>query len=192
MSERKVRCDAIIEGLPEEQRGQVDGWLLDKGLTYQQVATACMTRFGVKVSRSSVARYYERRMKERVRAQKLKQQRELLPLVEIKEFGDGHEVLVERLTEMAWDYMDRQWDEERWSVRRLVRLVRLVLALKREGIDQERLQVERDTFELKLAKRVIRHHQKLKREERREERNRPDENGWRRTWSKLYRIEGFD
>jgi hypothetical protein len=181
-----------LEGLPREQRGQVDGWLFDKGLAYREVAAACFSVLGVRISKSSVARYYERRMRGRVRAQKLKQQRELPPSVEIKEFGDGHEVLVERLTEMAWDYMDRQWDEERWSVRRLVRLVKLVLAAKREAIDRERLQVERDTFELKLAKRVIRHHQKLKREERREERNRPDENGWRRTWSKLYRIEGFD
>lgn len=47
----------------------VDKWLFDKGMTYQAVAEGCGTMFGVKVSKSSVGRYYERELAGRVRKQ---------------------------------------------------------------------------------------------------------------------------
>jgi hypothetical protein len=59
---RKIRKDSILHGLPLAQRAMVDKWLFDKGMTYQAVAEGCGRMFGVKVSKSSVGRYYECQM----------------------------------------------------------------------------------------------------------------------------------
>ena len=58
-NERKLRTDSILGGLPAGQRAMVDKWLFDKGMTYSQVAEACGKMFGVKVSKSSVGRYFQ-------------------------------------------------------------------------------------------------------------------------------------
>src|SRR5580704_17507929 len=67
---RKPRSDSKLHGLAREQRAMVDKWLFDKGLTYQQVSEACLQMFGLKVSRSSVGRYHERMLQEKVRGKR--------------------------------------------------------------------------------------------------------------------------
>src|SRR6267154_1652781 len=57
---RKMRCDCKLQGLPEGQRVKVDAWLFDEGRTYEEVVEGCLREFGLKVSKSSVGRYYER------------------------------------------------------------------------------------------------------------------------------------
>jgi len=56
---RKIRKDSILGGLRAEQRAKVNKWLFDKGMTYQEVAEACGRVLGLKVSRSSVGRYFQ-------------------------------------------------------------------------------------------------------------------------------------
>src|SRR5580693_2145588 len=67
---RKARKDSKLHGLAKEQRAMVDKWLFDKGLTYQEVSEACLQMFGLKVSRSSVGRYHERKLRGKVRRKK--------------------------------------------------------------------------------------------------------------------------
>src|SRR6266436_4751924 len=57
---RKMRCDSKLHGLPVEQRVKVGIWLFEESFTYKEVVKACLSEFGLKVSKSSVGRYYER------------------------------------------------------------------------------------------------------------------------------------
>src|ERR1700692_2855934 len=56
----KPNGGSILHGLTPEQREKVDGWLFDENNSYPKVAERCREELGVQLSRSSVARYYER------------------------------------------------------------------------------------------------------------------------------------
>lgn len=61
---RKARGDSRIEGLPENQREAVWRWLSEEGVGYDQALERLYKDFGVRVGRSSLARWYGRRVSE--------------------------------------------------------------------------------------------------------------------------------
>ncbi len=144
---RKVRKDAILHGLPLEQRQKVDGWLFDKGLTYQAVAQACACVFGVKVSRSSVGRYYERRMREELRR---KRKETIRREVEGIKKEERYEALLTRMGELALE------GAEEWKGRRgwrwIIEITKLLIAARREQNERTLVMVKRKKFEMWAAK----------------------------------------
>src|SRR6266852_5053533 len=101
---RKIRCDSKLHGLPVEQRVKVGVWLFEEGFTYNEVVDACRSEFGLKVSKSSVGRYYERtsadRFAEVQREKRMALEPELSP-------AEAYEVLLRRIAELAWEEMDQ-------------------------------------------------------------------------------------
>src|SRR6267378_4788917 len=100
---RKIRCDSKLRGLPAAQRVKVDAWLFEEGRTYEEVVTGCWQEFGLKVSKSSVGRYYERtsadRFAEVQREKRIVLEPELSP-------AEAYAELLRRITVLAWEEMD--------------------------------------------------------------------------------------
>ena len=144
---RKVRKDAILHGLPLEQRQKVDGWLFDKGLTYQAVAQACGSVFGAQVSRSSVARYHERRMREELRR---KRKETIRREVEGIKEEERYELLLTRMGDLALE------GAEEWKGRRgwrwIIEITKLLIAARREQNERMMVMVMRKKFEMWAAK----------------------------------------
>jgi len=150
MNERKTRSDAIVRGLPAEQRAVVDGWLFGGNRGYAAVAELCGREFGIQVSKSSVGRYYEtesvarmqRAREERARAQweglsvEEKYQRVLLKI-------------------MGWVAAELNGPKDQMERRWVVRMMRVVIAARRERNDRVFVAVERGRFEQWAAKRVL-------------------------------------
>src|SRR5258708_39551803 len=94
-----MRCDLKLKGLPEVQRGKVDAWLFEDGFTYEEVVEGCLREFGLKVSKSSVGRYYERISADRFakvqREKRLALEPELGP-------AEAYEVLLRRIAGLGW------------------------------------------------------------------------------------------
>jgi hypothetical protein len=88
---RKPRKDSILHNLPPEQRVKVDKWLFDKGMSYAQVAESCARFLGVKVSKSSVARYYQRRMEGKIKITSKSKSKSMSGIVS----GRGSEAMME-------------------------------------------------------------------------------------------------
>jgi hypothetical protein len=57
---KKPRSNSILHGLTAEQRERVDYWLFEENVSYEEMVDRCRKILEVKVSRSSVRRYYER------------------------------------------------------------------------------------------------------------------------------------
>src|SRR5260221_11841334 len=76
---RKIRCDSKLRGLPEAQRVKVDAWLFEEGWTYEEVVEGCLREFGLRVSKSSVGRYYERVSSDRFEEKKRQERMALMP-----------------------------------------------------------------------------------------------------------------
>src|SRR6266566_2019698 len=96
---RKIRCDSKLRGLPEAQRVKVDAWLFEEGRTYEEVVEGCLREFGLKVSKSSVGRYYERVSADRFakgREKRMSLEPELSP-------SEAYEVLLRRIAVLAWE-----------------------------------------------------------------------------------------
>lgn len=143
---RKIRSDAILHGLPAAQRTKVDGWLFDKGLTYQAVAQACASVFGVKVSKSSVARYYERRMREELRR---KRNAKVARQTEGLNEEERYELLLMRLGDLAMEGAEGLNTRRGW--RWIVEITKVLIAARRERSERIRVMVKRKQFEMKSA-----------------------------------------
>src|SRR5713101_5686930 len=149
---RKVRCDSKLQGLPKAQRLMVDAWLFEEGWTYEEVVEGCLQEFGLKVSKSSVGRYYERISANRF----AKVQREKRMALEPKlSPAEAYKVLLRRIAELAWEEMDQPLEEINHKV--VVRLMRVLIAARREKHMEMRVWVERRKVENWLAREVLRH-----------------------------------
>ena len=149
---RKVRSDAILHGLPAVQRQKVDGWLFDKGLTYQAVAQACGSVFGVKVSRSSVARYYERRMREELRK---KRNATVARVSAGLNEEERYEALLARMRDLAEEAAEALKERQGW--RWIVEITKVLIAARRERNERIRVMVRRKQFEMKSAAACLKH-----------------------------------
>ncbi len=148
---RRIRCDCKLRGLPEAQRVKVEAWLFEEGLTYKEVVERCLREFGLKVSKSSVGRYYERVSADRfARVQREKQmalEPELSP-------SETYKVLLRRIAVLAWEEMDQPLEDINHKV--VVRLVRVLIAARREKHQETRVWVERRKAENWLARECLR------------------------------------
>jgi hypothetical protein len=149
---RKIRCDSKLRGLTEAQRVKVDVWLFEEGRTYEDVVTGCLQEFGLQVSKSSVGRYYERisadRFEEKKRQERLALEPELSP-------AEAYQVLLRRIAELALEEMDQPLEEINHKV--VVRLMRVLLAARREKHMATRVWVERRKVENWMARQCLRH-----------------------------------
>src|SRR5882757_7023503 len=149
---RKMRCDCKLKGLPEAQRVIVDGWLFDEGRTYVEVVEGCLREFGLKVSKSSVGRYYERKSADRFakiqREKRMALEPELSP-------AEAYKELLRRIAVLAWEEMDQPLEDINHKL--VVRLVRVLIAARREKHMETRVRVERRKIENWLAREVLRH-----------------------------------
>ena len=149
---RQIRRDSKLQGLPAAQRVKVEAWLFEEGLTYEEVAGECLRQFGLKVSKSSVGRYYERVSTDRfAKAQREKweeTQPELSP-------AEAYQELLRRITVLAWEEMDQPLKDINHKV--VVRLVRVLIAARREKHQETRVCVERRKAENWLARECLRH-----------------------------------
>src|SRR5882724_9980074 len=147
---RKIRCDSKLHGLPVEQRVKVGVWLFEEGFTYKEVVEACLSEFGLQVSKSSVGRYYERISADRFAKVQREKRMALLPELSPAE---AYEVLLWRIGTIALELMD----EEVVNSKLVVILARVLLAARREKHMATRVWVERRKAENWMAREVLRH-----------------------------------
>jgi len=149
---RKIRCDCKLRGLPVQQRVKVDAWLFEEGFTYEEVVEGCFSEFGLKVSKSSVGRYYERVSADRFR--KVQREKRMAMEPELSP-ADAYEELLRRIAVLAWEEMDQPLEDINHKV--VVRLVRVLIAARREKHMETRVWVERRKAENWMAREVLRH-----------------------------------
>jgi DNA-binding transcriptional ArsR family regulator len=169
---RKLRTDSILGGLPAGQRAMVDKWLFDKGMTYEQVAEACGKMFGVKVSKSSVGRYFQsvskvpspkskvgegagRGVSEKV-GEWLGEEEKLATPEEV------YEELLVQVRKMA--FLEANLPAELRDLKFFCELMRILIAARRERNQAVLASVERKKFEVWAAKKVLKHLRSRKRD----------------------------
>jgi hypothetical protein len=109
-----------------------------------------LQEFGLKVSRSSVGRYYERTSADRFAEKKRKERMALEPELSPAE---AYEVLLQRIGSLALELMD----EEEVNAKVVVGLVRVLIAARREKHMATRVWVERRKAENWMARECLRH-----------------------------------
>src|SRR6266404_1938391 len=149
---RRIRCDSKLKGLPEVQRVKVDAWLFEEGWTYEEVVEGCLREFGLQVSRRSVGRYYERISADRFA--KLQREKRLALEPELSP-AEAYKELLRRIAVLAWEEMDQPLEEINHKV--VVRLMRVLIAARREKHMETRVWVERRKVENWLARECLRH-----------------------------------
>ncbi len=172
---RKARKDSKLHGLAKEQRAMVDKWLFDKGLTYQEVSEACLTMFGLKVSRSSVGRYHERELRGKVRRKREECRKGGSGKAEEEVSGWSREMCIGMLagrgtpnTEeayqktlarmTAWALAEMQWPvEDERDLKTVLRFMRILIAARRERNEAMMVELKRRKFETRAARECVKH-----------------------------------
>ena len=149
---RRIRCDCKLRGLPEVQRVKVNAWLFEEGFTYEEVVEACLSEFGLKVSKSSVGRYYQRISADRFARIRRENWEEKQPKLSPAE---AYKELLRRIAILAWEEMDQPLKDINHKT--VVRLVRVLIAARREKHQETRVSVERRKVENWLARECLRH-----------------------------------
>ena len=153
---RMTRKDSKIEGLPAGQRAKVNGWLFDKGLTYAQVAQACWEMFGLKVSKSSVGRYYERETRSRLEKQR-RAKADLRQAVEMAVFAaltreERYQCLLERIAVLTLDLTTRVEPEEKLNLGAICSFTRILIEARRERNQADRVALDWVKFDMWVAR----------------------------------------
>jgi hypothetical protein len=158
---RKARSDSKLHGLGKEQRALVDKWLFDKGLTYQAVSEACLQMFGLKVSKSSVGRYHERELRQKVRRVSGKARE----WVKERKALTAEQMYQETLGRMVkWALEEIQWPvEDERDVKGVLRVMRILISARRERNEADMAKLAREKFEMKAGRQCL--HLMLKRKE---------------------------
>src|SRR5260221_8290917 len=149
---RRIRGDSKLQGLRVAQRVKVDAWLFEEGRTYVEVVEGCLREFGLKLNKSSVGRYYERVSADRFakiqREKRMALEPELSP-------AEAYKELLRRIAVLAWEEMDQPLEDINHKL--VVRLVRVLIAARREKHTATRVWVERRKAENWLARECLRH-----------------------------------
>ena len=152
----------------------VDKWLFDKGLTYQEVSEACFQMFGLRVSRSSVGRYHDRKAQEKVRRKREECRRGAGSGVSVmadEEVGgwakgmcigmlagrgtSGTEAAYQRtLARMTtWALEEMRWPvEDERDVKGVLRVMRILISARRERNEADMVKLAWRKFETRAAK----------------------------------------
>ena len=160
---RKPRKDSKLYNLPADQRARVDKWLFDKGMTYRQVADGCRKLFGLKISTSSVGRYFgaesSRRMGEKTKTFNSQHSTLNAQLRKPASAEARWQELLARMTRRALDlatYLTLEWDDE--ASREMLQITKVLISARRERTDGLMAQLARDKFELWAAKEVYKYY----------------------------------
>lgn len=190
MKERKPRNDSKLRQLSSEHRALVDKWLFDKGMGYQAVAEGCLKMFGLKISKSSVGRYYALAQTARVHTTRKKSSdcvggqvsdwaRDMcvgmLSPGEAHDPGQACQKTLEWMTK--WALQEMEWVAVgEGDLKGVLRVMRILISARRERNAAEMARLRRKKFELKAAKQCFQH---LKRQEREARVRRREEAKWR-------------
>jgi hypothetical protein len=135
---RKPNSHSILHGLTPEQRELVDGWLFEENLSHAKVGERCGQELGVKVSRTSVRRYYERQCLAR------KLDGAACPAGELKKMAaslrrnseENYSVALGRLRQLA--AKEALKPEEQTDLEKLAKMLCVLIAARREGTERKR------------------------------------------------------
>jgi hypothetical protein len=159
---RKLRTDSILGALPAGQRVMVDKWLFDKGLTYQQVVEACGQMFGVKVTKSSVGRYFQ--AKSQAQCPKSRVQGPGFNVTAGEQSGEPEDpaTVEEQYQELLGQarklaFQEASLPAELRDVKFFCQLMRILIAARRERNQAVLAAVERAKFEMWAARKVLLH-----------------------------------
>ncbi len=134
----------------------VDKWLFDKGLTYQEVSEACFTMFGLKVSRSSVARYHEREARGKVRRKREECRKRMNGEWKMGTLEEMYQETLRLMTK--WALEELQWPvEDERDVKGVLRVLRILISARRERNEADMVELQRRKFEIKAARECVKY-----------------------------------
>ena len=139
----KPYSNSIVHGLPAEQRERVDLWLFEENVSFAEVAHRCQQLMNVKLSSSSVQRYYRRACVQRRlegAAEPEGERKKLAATLENhaeKEFS----IAVGMASQLAADEAIKP--ENHADIKRLNEVMRMTIAARREVNERNRVELHR-------------------------------------------------
>jgi hypothetical protein len=137
----KPYSNSILHGLPTEQRERIDTWLFEENVSYAEVVHRCRQLLEVKVSTSSVQRYYERQcVTRRLEAMASpKGERKQLAAGLGKRAEEEFSIAVGLTSQLAADEAIKP--ENHGDLKRLNEAMRMTIAARREVNERKRVEL---------------------------------------------------
>lgn len=151
----KAKSNSIIDGLPQNQRDQVEAWLFEENISYKDASARMLADFGVSCATSSLSEWRKRREQVRM-LDRIAASRDTANLV-VKKFAekpaDMYQVLLDMVGQIAFDKAFQ--DKEGLDAETIFNFTKLVMAGKKQNMEAERLALDRDKFELMASEKLL-------------------------------------
>jgi hypothetical protein len=155
---KKPRSDAALDKLPPNQRAAIDKWLFEENQSYDEVVERCWQDFAVRLSRSSLAGYYQRRKQQEILATIASSSRSAEEVG--KTFAENQSKFFEPLMKLIEkSAFDRMCQGESVDVKDVQALTSLVMAnfdgqlkVQAEQRKERELALKRERLELEVKK----------------------------------------
>lgn len=158
---KKKRSDSVIDGLPENQRRQIEEWLCDENISYAEAQKRALDDFGSRLSQASLSQFFqdcqERRMLDRIAAGRAAANKALAKFKENP--ADMYAVLVNIVGQAAFD---ASMKGEKLNPKLVFNFTKLVMHAKKQKMEEESLALEREKFEWATVDKVMKDLPKLK------------------------------
>lgn len=150
----KPKSNSIIDGLPAQQRQQVEAWLFDENISYKDAASRLWNDFGVKVSEAALSNWYSGRAQERMldriaASQRLKN--EVVQQFERNQ-ADSYKALLNLVGQIAFE---KAMTSGELDADTIFNFTKLVMDGQKQAMQAADLQLRRDRFEFDAAKAAL-------------------------------------
>lgn len=147
---KKKRSDSVIDGLPQNQREQIEAWLLDENLSYAEAQQRARADLDIRLSSSALSSFFQecsqRRMLDRITSSR-KNANEV-----IKKFkenpADMYSALVNIVGQAAFEASMKGEDLDPKLV---FNFTKLVMHAKKQSLEEQSLALQRDKFQFDAA-----------------------------------------
>ena len=157
MTAKKRNGRSVIAALPAEGREILDGWLFDQNLSYAEVVRRSFSKWGVRLYRSSLSRYYRAGVQART-LERLGNSAKCANAV-MKKFAAHPADTYQLVLKMAGQIAFEKALDSKNSVdtRTIGDLVKILIKARKEDLEIQKLRLERDKWEFGAARACRQH-----------------------------------
>lgn len=151
----KAKSNSIIDGLPQNQRDQVETWLFEENLSYKDASARMLADFNIRCAPSSLSEWYQRRAQQRM-LDRIAASRDTANLV-VKKFSENPADMYQVLLGMAGQIaFDKAFEEkEGLDAETIFNFTKLVMHGKKQAMEAEDLKLRRDKFQFDATKAAL-------------------------------------
>jgi Protein of unknown function (DUF3486) len=157
----KPKSNSVLDALPENQRAQLESWLFEENISYNDASARLLADFNVRSAPSSIGEWYRRTQQQRM-LREIRESREFANQT-VTEFqknpADMYAALVNMVGQIAFE---SSMDGKKFDAETIFNFTKLVMTARKQELSAQTLALAKEKFQFDAAKAALLEVGKLK------------------------------